>query len=164
MQNPLFNIRPKSQPGASKTFFVTAKTAQGKALLQSERMANLFIEVLRSYKKDSRMKVHEFLVMRNYVELIISVYGETTIEQALRRIKGKFVYHATLKFEIRGWIWDREMKLTPIRSRADFLKHKSAMEQAPVNAALAESADDPYCSAYLRKRNAAAKAVGLPSE
>ena len=65
MQKPLRNLLPKPDGGRSRTFFVKAKTSQGKALLQSERMATLFIDVLRSFAGDARFKIHEFAVMRN---------------------------------------------------------------------------------------------------
>ena len=45
----------------SRTFFVTSKTNGGRALLQSERMAALFIDVLRSYVFGGRFKIHDFV-------------------------------------------------------------------------------------------------------
>jgi putative transposase len=162
MQKLPTNFSPRAVSAGSHTFFVTAKTSQGKALLQSDRMATLFIDVLRSYQRDTRMKVHEFVIMRNYFQLLISVNGETTIDEAVRRIKGRFAYRAALSFGIRDWIWDRDISAVAVRDRAGFLKHKGAMEQNPVNAALAESADAyPYCSAYLRKNKSLAKTAGF---
>ena len=150
----------KAASTGDRTYFVKAKTSQGKALLQSDRMATLFIDVLRSYKADRRMKIHEFVIMRNYVEMLISVYGDTSVEEALRRIQGRFAYQAVLVFGIKGWIWDRDISAVSVRDRAGYLKHKAAIEQSPVKAALAESADTyPYCSAYLRKNKSLAQAT-----
>jgi len=125
----------------SHTFFVTAKTSQGKALLQSERMANLFIDVLRSYARNRSFKVHEFVVMRNYVQLLISVNGETTIDHALRKLKGTFAGRANREIGIRGWIWEFESKVVRVPDRACFLKYKADMENQPIKAGLAPSAD-----------------------
>jgi putative transposase len=151
-----------SKPSSkSRIYFVTAKTSQGKALLQTDRMASLFVDVLRSFRLDSRFKVHEFVVMRNFVQLLIGVNAGITIEEALRKIKGRFASRAVLTFGIRGWIWDRDVTAVPVPNRAAFLKHKSAMEQNPVKAGLADSPDAyPYCSAYLRKNKANAKTTG----
>jgi hypothetical protein len=36
----------------------------GRSLLQTERMANLFIDVLRTYVAAKRFRIHDFVVMR----------------------------------------------------------------------------------------------------
>lgn len=59
-----FNFARKAASAGDRTYFVTAETSQGKALMQTDRMATLFIDVLRSYKTDRRMKIHEFVIMR----------------------------------------------------------------------------------------------------
>ena len=142
-------------------FFVTLKTSQGKALLQSERMANLFIDVLRSFVGDGRFKVNEFVIMRNFVQLLLTVYGEHTIEQILRHIKARSAFRVRAEFEIRGWIWEFESRTTRVTDRAGYLKHKTAIEEQPIKAGMAESAENyPYCSAYLRKQKAKAKTAG----
>jgi len=160
--SPAFrNFGAKQPRSGSHTFFVTAKTSQGKALLQSERMANLFIDVLRSFVNDSRFKVNEFVVMRNFVQLLITVYGENTIEQVLRHIKARFAFRVRAEFGIRGWIWEFESKTVRVPDRSTFLKHKAAIEQQPIKAGMAESVEAyPYSSAYLRKQKAQAKAAG----
>jgi putative transposase len=157
-------MQAASKPSSkSRIYFVTAKTSQGKALLQTDRMANLFMDVLRSFRLDARFKVHEFMVLRNCVQLLIGMNGDTAVEEALRNIKGRFASRAVLTFSIRGWIWDRDVTTVLVPNRAMFLKHKAAMEKEPVKAGLADSADQyPYCSAYLRKNKAAdAKATGV---
>jgi hypothetical protein len=49
MAKPRRNTKPEDIRKGSRTFFVTSKTSVGAHLLQTERMANLFIEVLRTY-------------------------------------------------------------------------------------------------------------------
>ena len=117
--SPAFrNSGAKRSPSGSHTFFVTAKTSQGKALLQSERMANLFIDVLRSFVSDSRFRVHEFVIMRNFVQLLITIYGENTIEQVLRHIKARFAFRVRAEFAMRGWIWEFESKTVRVPDKA----------------------------------------------
>jgi putative transposase len=66
MARPSRKSDPSNIRADSRTFFVTSKTAQGRALLQSDRMASLFIDVLRSYTAAKRFIVHEFIVMPNH--------------------------------------------------------------------------------------------------
>jgi len=161
---PFRSVAPKPDKPGSRIYFVNAKTAQGKALLQSQRMATLFIDVLRSFSRDRRFKVHEFVVMRNYVQLLLTVNGENTVDDILRRIKRRFAFQATWQFAIKGWIWAFDITAVEVRNRADFLKHKAMMEEKPVKSGMAQSADAyPYCSAYLRKNKAVAGSARGPS-
>ena len=64
----------------------------GRALLQSERNATLFIDVVRSYVAARKFQVHDFVVMPNHVHLLITVDGDTTIERTMRFIKGGLSY------------------------------------------------------------------------
>jgi putative transposase len=75
----------------SRTFFVTTKTSVGRALLQSERNAMLFIDVLRSYAGARKFQLHHFVVMPDHTHLI-SVRSEMTIKRAMQFIKGGFSF------------------------------------------------------------------------
>src|SRR6516164_5561335 len=57
------NTNPSRIMSSSRTFFVTTKTSMGRALLQSERNATLFIDVLRSYVAARKFRLHDFVVM-----------------------------------------------------------------------------------------------------
>ena len=70
-------------------------------------MANLFIDVLRSYVSQGRFTVHEFVVMPNHVHLIMTVDHTISIEKAVQLIKGNFSYRAGKEFGLRGTIWQR---------------------------------------------------------
>src|SRR5215813_3082688 len=156
MSKPARNSASCSIQADARTFFVSSRTLEGKFLLQSDRMANLFIDVLRSYVSQGRFTVHEFVVMPNHVHLIMTVDHTISIEKAVQLIKGNFSYRAGKEFGLRGTIWQRGFSEVRISDRAVFLKYRSYIEQNPVEAGLVESAEDyPYCSLYLRKRKAA---------
>src|SRR5260370_18209951 len=57
---PVRNADTKSLRGIERTFFVTYKTIEGRHLLQSEGMAMLFIDGLRSYVAQRKFVVHDF--------------------------------------------------------------------------------------------------------
>jgi putative transposase len=161
MSKPARNSVPNNIRAGIRTFFVTSKTNEGKALLQSERMATLFIDVLRSYVAQRQFVVHEFVVMRTHVHLLISIDERISIENAMQLIKGNFSYRAHKEFGLRGAIWQRGFSEVRIHDREDYLKRKNYIEQNPVEAGYVESAEKyPYCSLYLRRQKAAAKAAG----
>jgi len=57
-----------------------------KSLFQVEKIANLFVEVVLSYRKKGKYYLHEFVVMPDHLHLIISPIG-ITLERAMQLIK-----------------------------------------------------------------------------
>ena len=57
-------------------------------------MANLFIDVLRSYTLAGKFKVHDFVVMQNHVHFLVTVDGEMSVEKAVQLVKGNFSFRA----------------------------------------------------------------------
>jgi hypothetical protein len=54
-----------------RTFFITTRTAAGRALFRTLRMANLLIEVLRTYMRAGKFQVIDFVIMPDHVHLIL---------------------------------------------------------------------------------------------
>ncbi len=62
-------------------FFVTSKTSQGRPLLQMEKPALFFIDVLRSYTLKGSFKVYEFVIMPDHFHVLMSLDEKTSVEQ-----------------------------------------------------------------------------------
>ena len=73
MARPARNASPDAIVRSARTFFATTKTSQGCPLLQSERNATLMIDVLRSYVRAGRFRLHDFVVMPDHVHLLMTV-------------------------------------------------------------------------------------------
>jgi putative transposase len=153
MAKPSRNSNRSDIVAESRTFFVTSKTAQGRCILQSERMATLFIDVLRSYTLQSRFRVLEFVVMPDHVHVLVTINGMTSIEKAVQLMKGGFSFRAKRELGFQGEVWQRGFSEVRVLDRASFLRHREYIDDNPVRAGLADSAENyPYCSAYLRKQ------------
>ena len=121
-------------------------------MLQTDRMATLFLDVLRSYVSAGRFRVNDFVVMRDHIHLTITVGKEMAVEKAVQLIKGNFSYRAKKELSFRGEIWQRGFSEVRIYDRESFLRHRAYIDDNPVRAGLAETAEEyPYCSAYFRK-------------
>jgi putative transposase len=144
-------------------FFATTRTAGGKSLFQTERMADLFIDVLRSTMRTKRIVVHDFVVMPNHVHLLMTVPGEMSLEKAMQLIKGGFSFRASREFGFRGEIWQRGFSDVRVNDEQGFEQHREYIENNPVKAGLTNSPEEyPYGSVYLKKRKrAGAKAREL---
>jgi putative transposase len=153
MAHPARRASPKSVQENVRTFFVSSRTDGGRALLQTERMANLFLDVLRSYAAEERFRIHDFVVMRNHFHLLLSVNREMTIEKAVQLIKGNFSYRAKRELEYQWQVWQRGFSEVRVYDRESFLYYRKYIDENPVKAGYAQSIGEyPYCSAYFRKK------------
>src|SRR2546428_1258015 len=93
---------PRGNTGHS-VYFITASTFQKRSLFQSERMAQLFIEVLQHYRRQGKYLLHEFVLMPDHFHVLIT--PAITLERALQLIKGGFSFRARKELGFGGEIW-----------------------------------------------------------
>ena len=160
MSKPSRPSSPLSATGCARTFFTSTRTADGKSLFQTERMAELFIDVLQSQMRSQRMIVHDFAVMPNHVHILMTLPGDMSLEKAMQLIKGGFSFRANKELGFRGEIWQRGFSDVRILDELSFEQHREYIENNPVKAGLASSPEEfEYGSACLKKRkHAGAKA------
>jgi putative transposase len=77
-----------------RTYFITASTWEKESLLQSERMAKLFMDVLFHYQTQRKYCLHEFVVMHNHFHALLTPLSPVTLEKAVQFIKGGFSFRA----------------------------------------------------------------------
>jgi len=155
MATPARNSSSKDIVRTSRTFFVTTKTSMGRALLQSERNATLFIEVLRSYVAAKKFRVHDFVVMPDHVHLLITVNADMSIERAVQFIKGGFSYRLKKELGYSGEVWQREFSEVRVNDHESFATHRQYIAENPVQCGLVNAPEDyPYCFDYLARRKA----------
>lgn len=153
MARPARTIDKRSRTDQPRTFFVTSSTDGGRNLLQSERMANLFIDVLRGHTIKGTFTVHDFVVMPNHVHILITIPGELSIEKAMQLMKGGFSYRAKKELGFSGEVWHKGFSDVGVRDRRSFLEHRRYIEENPVKDGLASSpAEFPFGSAYLKHK------------
>jgi putative transposase len=155
MAKPSRPSDPQNAKAEFRTFFVTTRTAGGKAILQTDRMAALFVDVLRCYMRAGKFKVHDFVVMRNHVHLLLTVSDDMSIEKAMQLIKGNFSFRAKSELGFCGEIWQRGFSDVRIKDEESFRTHQLYIYNNPVKAGLA-SVPEEYSqgSLYLRSLKA----------
>ena len=116
-------------------------------------MADLFADVLRSYMREGKFKVHDFVVMRDHVHLLNTLGADMTIEKAMQLIKGSFSFRAKKNFGLQGEIWQRGFSDVRARDQESFREHQKYIYENPVRAGMARRPEDyPHCSLYLRNK------------
>jgi REP-associated tyrosine transposase len=136
-------------PQEIRTFFVTSVTDGRRALLQSERMAKLLINVFEENRKKRRFLLHEFVIMPNHFHLLITPAEDVSLEKAMQFIKGGFSYRAKRELAVNFTIWEQSFTNHRIRDANDYAQHRTYIHQNPVKARLVPRAElYPYSSAY----------------
>ncbi|MFZ0321065.1 MAG: transposase [Candidatus Sulfotelmatobacter sp.] len=84
-------------------YFITASTFQKRNILQPNRMAGLFVDVLLHYRRQGKYLLHEFVVMPDHIHLLITPVD--ALERAMQLIKGGFSYRAKKELGFAHDIW-----------------------------------------------------------
>jgi len=140
-------------PGQTRDgiYFITASTWEKQSLLQSERMAGLFIEMLFHYRDQKKYLLHEFVVMPNHFHLLIAPILPVTLEKAVQFIKGGFSFRARKQSELPGEIWQTSFYDHRVRDSGEYERFRHYIHQNPVRRGLAFSSEDfLYSSARLK--------------
>lgn len=133
----------------------------GKKILQSDRNANLLIDVLRTNVRTGKFEVHDFVVMPDHIHLLISVDRDSTVERAMQLIKGGFSFRIKKELGYAHEVWQRGFSDVRILDRNSYLKHRKYIADNPVRAGLAGSAEQfPFSHNFLVRHKAAAAKAG----
>jgi putative transposase len=140
-----------------RTFFAGSKTYMGRRFFAAQNEAELFIDVLRTNTVAGKFKLHEFVVMPDHFHVLLTVDGNTSIERAMQLIKGGYSYRRKKELGLAGEIWQQPgFSEVRVLDRKSYLAHKKYIDENPVKAGLAKTAEEyPYCSAYFRKKKKA---------
>jgi REP-associated tyrosine transposase len=130
------------------TYFITASITRKQHLLQSERMAKLFIEVLFHYRDQHKYLLHEFVVMPNHFHLLLTPIE--SLEKAMQFIKGGFSYRARKELGFTGEVWQPSFYDHRVRDIEEYERCRHYIYQNPVKRGLADlAAVYPYSSAHF---------------
>jgi len=127
-------IPPRGETSRS-TYFISASSYQKTNLLQSERMATLFVDVLLHYRQQQKYLLHEFVVMPNHFHLLITPTA-VTLERALQFIKGGFSYRAKRELGFAGEIWQTSFHDHRVRDAVEYGHFRNYIHQNPVRSHL----------------------------
>ena len=120
------------------TYFVTANCADKRSILQVERSSELMLKVLQHYRGHYRL--HAFVLMPDHLHLLLTPQ-DITLERCLQLVKGGFSRRYHMEGGLKD-VWQRGFADHRCRDRADFLEHKTYIEQNPIKAGLSSLAEE----------------------
>jgi putative transposase len=149
MSTPVRNAEPSHIVANDRTFFVTSSISDKRAILQSERAAKLFIDVLYHYRGLGKYLLHEFVIMPDHFHLLLTVDNQMTIEKAVQLIKGGFAFRAGRELALHAPVWQKGFSEIRVTERDAFWGMREYIHANPVKRFLAQVSEDyPYSSAH----------------
>jgi putative transposase len=149
MSIPIRNAEPSHVIANDRTFFVTSSSSGKQRLLQSDRAARLFIEVLYYYRGLGKYLLHEFVVMPDHFHILITVDADITIEKSVQLIKGGFAFRAGRVLGFRAPVWQKGFSEIRVNERRAFLGMCEYIHAKPVKRFLVKVDEEfPYSSAH----------------
>ena len=124
-------------PQETRTYLVTAVTAQRRRLFQVTANAELFRETLLDYRSQGRFLLHAYVVMPDHFHALITPADEVSLEKGMQFIKGGFSFRLKSKRDV----WMRSFNESQISTKEKFEGCVRYIEENPVRAGLVESAE-----------------------
>ncbi len=121
-------------------YFITASTFQKRSVLQSDRMAQLFVDVLFHYRQQTKYLLHEFAVMPDHFHLLITPL--TTLEQSMQLIKGGFSYRARKELAFVHEVWQPSYYDRRVRDAEEYFAFRHYIRQNSLRKRLARTAEE----------------------
>jgi REP-associated tyrosine transposase len=116
---------------SESAYFVTASAYCKQQLLQSERTALLFIDVLYHYRAESKYLLHEFVVMPDHFHLLITPGPQVTLERAMQFIKGGFSFRAKKELGLGGERWQTSFCDRRVRDTVEYVRFRTYIVREP---------------------------------
>jgi putative transposase len=138
---------PRRGNTGSGCYFITASTFQKRNILQSDRMAGLFVNVLLHYRQQAKYLLHEFVVMPDHFHLLITPLE--TLERSMQLIKGGFSFRARKDLDFAHEIWQPSYYDRRVRDSEEYFAFREYIRQNAVKRGLAAEPEGYlYCSAW----------------
>ena len=135
-------------PQEIRTFFITAAAWGRRSIFQTDRMAGLFLDVLRENRAKGRFQVHEFVLMKDHFHALVTPAPEVSLGKCAQYIKGGFSFRAKKELGFTGEIWQAGYNEHRVKHARDYAQHVRYIHENPVRAGLcAKPGDWPYSSA-----------------
>src|SRR5436305_11021935 len=128
-------------------YFITGSTFQKRNILQSDRMAGLFLDVLLHYRGGGKYLLHEFAVLSDHFNLLIS--PRESLERAMQLIKDGFSFRAKRDLGFIHEIWQPSFYDRRVRDAGEYVAFREYIRQNARKRGLTIRAeDDRYSSAW----------------
>jgi putative transposase len=115
-------------PQETRTYLVTAVTAERRSLFQVTATAELFERTLLGYRSQGKFLLHAFVIMPEHFHALITPAPDVSLEKAMQFIKGGFSFRLKSKHDV----WMRSFNESQILTEEKFVSCVRYIEANPV--------------------------------
>lgn len=131
-------------PQETRTYLVTAVTAQRRSLFQVTATAELLEQTILDYRGQEKFLLHAFVIMPDHFHALITPAPDVSLEKAMQFIKGGFSFRLKSKMDV----WIRGFNESQIMTEEKFMNCVQYIEENPVRRGLASTPQaHPFSSA-----------------
>lgn len=105
-------------------------------------MCELLLDVLQKNRHQRRFEVHEFVLMRDHIHILITPAAEHPLERCMQFIKGGFSFRAKKELGFQGEIWLAGFNEHRVKDAGEYAHHVQYIRENPVKAGLVMSPEE----------------------
>jgi putative transposase len=125
-------------PQETRTYLVTAVTAQRRRLFQVTATAELLEQTIRDYRAQGKFLLHAFVIMPDHFHALITPAPDVSLEKAMQFIKGGFSFRLKSKLDV----WERSFNESQVMDAEKFAGCVRYIEENPVRGRLVSAPGD----------------------
>jgi putative transposase len=134
----------RQAPQETRTYLVTAVTAQRRSLFQVTATAELLLRTILDYRSQGRFLLHAFVIMPDHFHALITPAPDVSLEKAMQFIKGGFSFRFKSKLDV----WMRSFNESQIATKEKFINCTLYIEENPVRRGIVSTPQaHPFSSA-----------------
>jgi putative transposase len=119
-------------PQETRTYLVTAVTAERRSLFQVTATAELLERTILDYHCQGKFLLHAFVIMPEHFHALITPAANVSLEKAMQFIKGGFSFRLKSKHDV----WMRSFNESQVSTEEKFLNCVRYIEENPVRRGL----------------------------
>ena len=131
-------------PQETRTYLVTAVTAQRRRLFQVTATAELLERTIFDYHSQGKFLLHAFVIMPDHFHAMITPAPDVSLEKAMQFIMGGFSFRLKSKLDV----WERSFNESQITAEEKFFTCARYIEENPVRRGIVTTPEAyPFSSA-----------------
>lgn len=130
--------RMKWAPQESRTYLLTAVTAQRRRLFQVTSNADLFVSAVQENRSQGRFELYAFVVMPDHIHLLLTPAPAVSLEKVAQYVKGGFSFRLKSRLDV----WERGYDSRRITDAEHFDTCRRYVEENPVRARMVRLANE----------------------
>ena len=112
-----YDAKVRLEPQETRTYLVTAVTAQKCSIFQVTATAELLQRTILDYQSQGKFLLHAFVIMPDHFHALITPAPDVSLEKAMQFIKGGFSFRMKSKQDV----WMRSFNESQIMTNEKFV-------------------------------------------